>query len=273
MSASSDFTVDGFTTVPALFEERDLREIEKQVQRQLALPHDPIMNRVGNDLIPLRWNDAIVVRLLEETSALARIRSAVEAADLRWISAYISSKGGSTPALLWHQDWWCWDHAISFAPAAPQIAVLCYLRDTDWQTGALRVLPGSHRRSLPIHAELPEPHSAAAEQLTPDHPALSDHDAQVTLSLSRGDAAIVDYRLLHGTHPNRSPLRRDALLFSFAPNWRALPQSIRAHLAMHPALPSSDEWPDIAPWGDEIFPRYEGTPASLQINRVAPSRG
>ncbi|NOJ48338.1 phytanoyl-CoA dioxygenase family protein [Bradyrhizobium archetypum] len=273
MSGSSGFAVEGFTTIPALFEERNLREIERQVQRQLSLPHDPIMNRVGNDLIPLRWNDAIVTRLLEETSALDRIRSAVAAADLRWISAYISSKGGSTPALLWHQDWWCWDHAISFAPAAPQIAVLCYLSDTDRQTGALRVLPGSHRRGLPIHAELPEPHSAAAEQLAPDHPALGDHEGQVTLSLSRGDAAVVDYRLLHGTHPNRSLLRRDALLLSFAPNWRSLPESIRAHLAMHPALPSIDERPAIARWGEEIFPRYDGTPASLQINRVAPLHG
>lgn len=273
MSGSSDFAVDGFTTIPALVGEEDLAEIEKQVQRQLALPHDPIMNRAGNDLIPLRWDDAVVTRLLKATSVLARIRSAVGAADLRWISAYISSKGGSTPALLWHQDWWCWDHAISFASAAPQIAVLCYLCDTGQHTGALRVVPGSHRRGLPIHAELPEPHSAAAEQLAPDHPALSDHEGQVTLDLSRGDAAVVDYRLLHGTHPNRSRSRRDALLLSFAPNWCALPEPIRAHLAMHPALPNTDEWPAIATWGDEIFPRYDGTPASLQINRMAPLRG
>jgi ectoine hydroxylase-related dioxygenase (phytanoyl-CoA dioxygenase family) len=273
VSGSSDFVVGGFTTIPSLFEEPDLQEIEKQVQRRLALPHDPMMNRVGNDLVPLRWNDPIVARLLCRTSVLARIRSAVAAADLRWISAYISSKGACTPALLWHQDWWCWDHAISFASTAPQIAVLCYLSDTSQHTGALRVLPGSHRRTLPIHSKLPEPHSTAAEQLAPDDPALSDHEGQMTLNLCRGDAVAIDYRLLHGTHPNRSLSRRDALLFSFAPNWRFLPEIIRAHLAMHPALPNTAEWPTIAGWKEEILPQYDGIPASLQINRVAPSRG
>ena len=83
----------------------------------------------------------------------------------------------------------------------------------------------------------------------------------------------MDYRLLHGTHPNRSLSRRDAVLFSFVPNWCALPKSIRAHLAMHPALPHADEWRTIAARGQEIFPRYDGAPASLQINRVAPLRG
>ncbi|MDI4231558.1 hypothetical protein OZ411_01860 [Bradyrhizobium sp. Arg237L] len=46
MSGSSDFAVDGFTTIPALFEEPDLQAIEKQVQRaaraaaeQLAADH------------------------------------------------------------------------------------------------------------------------------------------------------------------------------------------------------------------------------------------
>ncbi|MGX9431664.1 MULTISPECIES: phytanoyl-CoA dioxygenase family protein [Bradyrhizobium] len=272
MSGSSKFAVDGFTTIPALFEEPDLQEIEKQVHHRLAQPHDPMMNRVGNDLVPLRWNDPIVTRLLCRTSVLGRIGSTVGADDLRWISAYISSKGASTPALLWHQDWWCWDHSISFAPTAPQIAILCYLSDTSDRTGALRILPGSHLRSLPIHSELPEPHSAAAEQLAPDHPALTDHEGQITLNLRRGDAVAVDYRLLHGTHPNRGLSRRDALLFSFTPNWRFLPDSIRAHLAMHPALPSAAEWPTIAEWGEYLFPRYGGTPTSLQINRIAPSR-
>ena len=273
MSGSSDFAVDGFTTIPALFEEPDLQEIEKQVQRGLALPRDPIMNRVGNHLVPLRWNDPIVARLLCRTSVLTRIGAAVAAADLRWISAYISSKDASTPALLWHQDWWCWDHAISFVSTAPQVAVLCYLSDTSHQTGALRVLPGSHLRRLPIHSALPEPHSAAAEQLAPDHPALSDLEGQITLNVRRGDAVAVDYRLLHGTHPNRGLSRRDALLFSFTPNWRFLPESVRAHLTMHPALPNSTEWPTIAAWRQGIFPRYDGTPTSLQINRMAWSRG
>jgi hypothetical protein len=179
-------------------------------------------------------------------------------------------KGATTPSLWWHQDWWCWDHPISFVPTAPQIAVLCYLCDTSDQTGALRVLPGSHLRSLPIRAQLPEPHSASAEHLASDHPALNDVEGQVTLSLSRGDAVVIDYRLLHGTHPNRGASRRDALLLSFTPHWCLLPDEIRAHLIMHPALPTAAERSTLVEKESGVLPWYDGTPASLRINRRAP---
>jgi ectoine hydroxylase-related dioxygenase (phytanoyl-CoA dioxygenase family) len=272
MSGSGTFAVDGYTLIPALLDESVLRVVQEEVQRRVSLPHDSAMSRVGNDLVPLRWHDPIVTCVFSRTSALERIRETVAATDLRWISGYISSKAPATAPLWWHQDWWCWDHPISFALAAPQIAVLCYLSNTSDETGALRVLPGSHLRSLPIHAELPEPHSTAAEQLAPDHPALNHIEGQVTLSLSRGDAVVIDYRLLHGTHPNHSSSRRDALLLSFTPDWSSLPDEIRAHLAMHPALPTTAERSKFAENEGGIFPWYDGTPASLPINRRAPVR-
>src|SRR5262245_62574851 len=43
---------------------------------------------------------------------------------------YASTKAARSPALSWHQDWWCWDHAVTYRPAAPQVAILCFLSDT-----------------------------------------------------------------------------------------------------------------------------------------------
>jgi ectoine hydroxylase-related dioxygenase (phytanoyl-CoA dioxygenase family) len=198
------------------------------------------------------------------------LRAGLGAGDLKWISGYVSLKEPHSPALWWHQDWWCWDHPISYRRAAAQVAVLCYLGDTTADNGALRVLPGSHYRSLPIHAALPEPHTAVASGLEPAHPALRDHPEQLTLCLSPGDAVVLDYRLLHGTHANASESRRDCVLLSFAPSWSELPEEIRGHLINHPAQPATDERPSETGWETELLPRFYGVRGDLPVNRRAP---
>ncbi|HEY2570295.1 MAG TPA: phytanoyl-CoA dioxygenase family protein [Solirubrobacteraceae bacterium] len=199
------------------------------------------------------------------------MRGRVAAGDLRWISGYVSIKEPRTPPLWWHQDWWCWDHAVSFRPAPAQLALLIYLSDTDSANGALRVLPGSHLRSSPIHALLPEAHGAEAAQLDAAHPAFADLPGQVTLALQAGDAVALDYRLLHGTHANTSDTRRDALLLTFAPSWAELPDDVRGHLIEHPALPCEQEAGSArASSVVELLPDWDGPRATLTLNRNAP---
>jgi phytanoyl-CoA dioxygenase PhyH len=105
-----------------------------------------------------------------------------------------------------------------------------------------------------------------------DDIALCDHAEQLTLEVAAGDAVVLDYRLLHGTHANKSDERRDCVLLSFAPAWQDLPAELRAHLIRHPALPgegghgvegSASAWP---------LPSFGGTPRDLALNRDAPRR-
>jgi ectoine hydroxylase-related dioxygenase (phytanoyl-CoA dioxygenase family) len=202
---------------------------------------------------------------------LQRLREILNSGDLKWISAYLSTKPPHSPVLWWHQDWWCWDHPISFYRTAPQVALLCYLTDTNKQNGALRTLPGSHHSSNTMHRVLPEPHGEIANALPTGHPALADLAEQITIDLQAGDAVVLDYRLLHGTHANDTPKRRDCILLSFIPTWNVLPREIKAHLILHPALPDETEAKyRSASCYDDILPRFEGSPASLSINRVPP---
>lgn len=115
----------------------------------------------------------------------------------------------------------------------------------------------------------PEAHADDAD-LPAQHPALADQPNQVTLSLRSGDAVLLDYRLLHGTHPNMATERRDAVLLSFAPSWRELPKDVQAHLIQHPALPTQDE--DVPPTAGcaQLLPRFFGARADLAINRNPP---
>lgn len=269
--SSAPFECAGWSVIPSFLGASDLAALAAAVDAVLAGPRHPGMSRPGNDLVPLRWNDAIVARILGSEGRIQQLHDLLHASDLKWISAYVSSKAPYSPALWWHQDWWCWDHPTSFRRPPAQVAVLCYLNHTSATNGALRVLPGSHHRSMPIHAALPEPHGDHANALPADHAALADCPDQITAMVDAGDAVVLDYRLLHGTHANGTPDRRDCILLSFTPGWRDLPADIKAHLMVHPALPDASEAAGPLPNGyRHLLPQFHGTPASLPVNRTPP---
>ena len=267
--AAQNFLKQGYDVLPAFIEAHELASLQYDVDKIASSVPDPVMTRPGNHLFPLRWNDPIVARLLNSPRRRALLHNVLQASDLRWLSAYVSTKDGRTPALWWHQDWWCWDHPISFARAPAQVAVLYYLSDTDEANGALRLLPGSHCTSTPLHAALPEAHGHDANAVPAGHPAMCDAEGQVTIAAQAGDAVLIDYRLLHGTHANMSAVRRDCILLSFIPAWRGLPVEILAHLILHPALPGEGEVSAACGY-DDLLPRFDGAPKSLPINRVPP---
>jgi len=263
-----EFFCQGYAALDGFLNERECAEIRSAVECLRLAPFHAGCNRPHNTLLPLRWNDQIVQLVVRSTRRVRDLSDAVSADDLKWTSGYVSTKEAHSPALWWHQDWWCWDHPISYQQAAAQVAVLCYLTDADRHNGGLRILPGSHAKSAPIHALLPEAHGEDADGLESGHPAMSDLDGQVTMNVRAGGAVVIDYRLLHGTHPNDSNARRDCILLSFTPSWRSLPEDVRAHLIDHPAQPSANEIPS-----DEmtkLLPHFAGLRRSLDLNRNAP---
>ena len=264
-----DIARDGFAIMPGFLGPEALSRVRREVEALLQRPLPPGCERPHNTLVPLRWADGPVAAVLGRPQCVATLTEASGATDLRWISAYVSVKPARSPPLWWHQDWWCWDHPVSYRRAAAQVAVLCYLSDTTQGTAALRVLPGSHHRSVDLHSHLPEAHSRQAGELAESDEALADHSDQATLTARAGDAVVLDYRLLHGTHANRAATRRDCLLLTFTPAWRDLPDDVRAHLVRHPALPARGERPSFP---QALIPSYEGTPRDLPLRRNAPAR-
>jgi hypothetical protein len=231
---------DGYALLPGWLAAGELPAVRAAADAVVAGDAAPACPRPNNTLLPLRWDDDVVGRLLADPERVAALAEATDADDLRWISGYVSVKEPRTGALDWHQDWWCWDHPASYEPEAPQVALLVYLSDTDERTGALRVRPGSH-------------HGAPSEA--------------VTLGMSAGDAVVLDYRLLHATHPNAADRRRDAILLSFAPSWAALPADIRGHLIAHLAQPAAGESAEGTPVAP-LLPRFDGPRRDLRICRT-----
>jgi hypothetical protein len=236
----------GYTRLDGLLDAREVAAARAAVERVLAAPEVPGCEREHNRLAPMRWDDPVVDLVLGDPRRRAVLADASGARDLRWISAYVSTKEPHSGALAWHRDWWCWDHPVSLRREAVQVAVLVYLSATDERTGALRVIPGSHHASAVTGA--------------------------VTLAAEPGDAIALDYRLLHGTHPNAAAARRDAVLLSFTPTWSDLPRDVRAHLIQHLALPRGGEAVPAGGWQAELLPRFDGPRADLALSREAPAR-
>jgi Phytanoyl-CoA dioxygenase (PhyH) len=266
----SCFVRDGFVVINRFVRENEIDAFQHLVDALVENAPASACRRPNNTLVPLRWSDRLVEVTLDSQDRVMRLADAVNGVDLKWISGYVSIKEPNSPPLWWHQDWWCWDHPTSFREASAQIALLCYLQETDRFNGGLRVLPGSHHKSSEILAKLPEPHGHAVYELRPDDPAMIDHPGQVSISLDAGDAVAIDYRLLHGTHPNTTEARRDCILLSFVPSWRQLPADIRGHLIDHLAQPTVGEFVPMASWQAALLPTYEGIRGSLPVNRIPP---
>ena len=269
-ATSSVFKRDGYAVLKGLLNSDEVAGIRASVNLLRKSPSGFACRRPHNTLLPFRWKDSINNIVRASSHFLPTLRQAIAADDLKWISGYVSIKEPRSPALWWHQDWWCWDHPMSFQLASPQVAVLSYLNKTCAGNGALRVLPGSHHRSLPIHAFLPATGAHPVPDVALDHVSMSNHADQVTLGLSAGDAVVIDYRLLHGTHGNASGIPRDCIILNFVPSWSDLPAEIKGHLICHPALPSPAELSNLAFAEREIFPAFSGTRRDLALNRAAP---
>ena len=160
---------------------------------------------------PEQPEDDLVDFLIEHPAA---IMDALKLGDLRSIGTFqIISKPPYAPALYWHQDWMRWDDPISLSPWPQTVFLNWYLTDTFVANGCLRVIPGSHRRRLDLHAHLVPPHEGGGYDVEETNAWMFyDHPDAVDVPVAPGDLVIGDARLLHGTYPNKTDERRTVLL-------------------------------------------------------------
>lgn len=261
---------DGFAVIDGLVGPVELPALRREAADVLAEQRPSTCERENNRLVALRWNDRLVTRLLTPPR-LDAIARASGGDDLRWISGYVSSKDPGMGPLWWQQDWWCWQHPVSRQPRPTQAAVLVYLIDMHQDNGALRVLPGSHHQRTALHDSLPGSVDRGSADLPSNHPVIRDHPGQVTVAVHAGDAVLLDYRLLHGTHANHSRHRRDAVLLNFTPSWQTTPRDIQGHLIRNAAQPTDGERRAGLPGlTASVLPSFEGPGRDLRVTRVPP---
>ncbi|URM91344.1 phytanoyl-CoA dioxygenase family protein [Streptomyces sp. MRC013] len=204
-------------------------------------------------LSPLRepWS-----RLIAEGAVPDTLRR-LGASDLRWLSGYLISKPPRSPRLWWHQDWWAWDHELSFAEMPAQISVLTYPTGSGKENGCLRVIPGSHRRRHRLHSVLPPAHTEEINGLPADHPAFQEQADEVEIPLAPHDFVVCDVRLLHSTHANTTGVERPGVVLWYLPDYGSLPPAFRSHYARNQCQPSDEERRAAPGPGPLLIPREE----------------
>lgn len=148
--------------------------------------------------------------------------------DTRFTSGYLISKPPRSPALFWHQDWWGWDEPLSYTETIAQMFVMVYLTDTSPANGCLRAIPGSHRRSHPLHKAIKAHDESLSRVADPDHPLYQMHADAVPIAVRAGDVVFGDARLIHSAFPNDSGSDRSLLTLWYHPNLASLPAAMRA---------------------------------------------
>ena len=200
--------------------------------------------------------------------------------ETRWLAGYLISKPPKSPALFWHQDWWGWDHPLSYTSRVPGIGIMIYLSDTFAENGCLRVIPGSHRCQHRLHS-LPVAHEQSLSHVTdPDDIAYKSDAAEAAVEVSAGDVVVMDPRLLHSAYENKTDAERSLITLWYLPEFTALPEAVQARYVQifnrhdldtgdSAAGKLLDAWPERNRQAIEhLEPRYEGNARPHPRNRA-----
>jgi ectoine hydroxylase-related dioxygenase (phytanoyl-CoA dioxygenase family) len=266
----------GFEVVPGVLDANTLDRLKVLTDRMLAAQARDHFEqfRFHGSMVPLdALSEPAVADLVARPRLLAHFAD-LGFEDPRWMSAYLISKPPRSPSLWWHQDWWAWHDPVSSADFPPQMFVMYYLTDVGEENGALRVIPGSHRRIHPLAHRIPEAHSEGIGLASEQSEAHQLHPDEVTVAARAGDAVVGDVRLLHATHANRSDANRTCLTLWYLPAWDRLPEAIRAYVINHPSLPPRGWWSDpdsgVPTSLRGLLPVYRGSAAPADYCRTPP---
>jgi Phytanoyl-CoA dioxygenase (PhyH) len=266
----------GYVCVPDILPAELLNRLRSVTDRLLDAQSEAarMYNRTQGSMLSATA-DPIFAELYTLPSAVGAL-AAMGWPDPAVSDGYVIAKPPNSPRLFWHYDWFSWEDPVSFsATHPPQLAFMYYLVDTRRENGCLRAIPGSHIAHNPLHDQLLEPHNAALSRgEAMDTPAFSDRPDEVDVPASARELLIVDARLLHAAHANKSDQRRTVITLWYQPDLPALPESIQAQMARK-TQPIPPDWPDSA--RQLLTPmlassRYHGSaePSGRQLYRRSP---
>lgn len=164
-------------------------------------------------LEPVTHLDAMLLRLWDDPRLVAPMRAALGCGDVGPYTCKLNLKrpreGSRFP---WHQDFTYW-YAFAGSHARDIATAIVFLDDASRENGAIRVLPGSHRRG-PAPRDPDDPTGFLAD------PARIEADREVAVEAPAGAVLLLSSLLLHRSSPNTSAHQRRALLLSFQPAGR-----------------------------------------------------
>ena len=143
-----------------------------------------------------------------------------------------------------------------------------YLTDTRRENGCLRVIPGSHRRRIPLHDELPAAHTNDTYLANQEGPLFDIYPEEIDVPVRAGDAVIGDARVLHAAHGNNSQFRRSCLTLWYVPDFAALSEPLQAASSRRQSLEPPHWWEgDAGRAVEPLISWYNGSAEPTRWNR------
>ncbi|HZO92096.1 MAG TPA: phytanoyl-CoA dioxygenase family protein [Chthonomonadaceae bacterium] len=259
----------GYCVFVGVLDRPMLAELTQVTEDLLArqTPQDVKRYRYQGSNIFVAYQHSVFARLFAWPKALAAL-AALGFDAPKWWSAFLLSKPPHAPPLYWHQDWWAWDEPCSASEIPPQVFLMYYLTDTSVENGCLRILPGTHRRRIPLHDLLPAAHTDQTYEASLDSPLFMRHPDEVDVPVKAGDLVIGDARVLHAAHANQTDQRRTCLTLWYLPAYASLPDSIKAVAARKKPLEPPDWWEgEVGKRMEPLIPYYSGDTQPAAWNR------
>ena len=217
---------DGYCVIDDILTEAFLQELRDESERLMAdhVP-PPDVKYQGQHVVADGASNAIIQKLLDWPASRLALAQMAYDDFVSHGNVIILTKDPGEPALYWHQDWMRWNDPFSRAPWPQTIFLNYYLSDTTVENGCLKVIPGTHRKRIPLHDQLVPAHEQGARFIAEDHPVMfNDHPDQVNVMVKAGSLVLADARLLHSAHRNHTDKRRTLILA-----WHRRPDTIPAY--------------------------------------------
>ena len=204
-----------------------IKRVSRQALEELTIEHRKNNKSQGSLILLADYPDFGMLIGNEKLKEIFRI---LGFDDTRFSSGYIISKPNNSPALFWHQDWWGWDHPLSYTVQIAQVFVMIYLQDTHPQNGCLRVIPRSHRSYHPLHLNQKAHTESVSRVEDPNDSIYNSLSEEVPVPVKCGDVIVGDARLIHGSFPNQSEDERTLITLWYHPHYNMLPGAMQSRI-------------------------------------------
>lgn len=205
---------DGYAIFPHVLDAELMGEAGRHLDWLIAKHPDRRPEDLQNIVL---GTDPFWLRLVSD-SRLLDIAQMFIGPDIALFGAhYFCKPAQDGKAVLWHQDGAYW-------PLEPMEVVTLWLAvgDVTPENGCLQIIPGSQALNL---QEMQTSHNAGDVLGSQIAPALVDETRAVSCAMKAGGVEVHHPNIIHGSQPNTSPHRRDAMAIRYIPTSTRITQT------------------------------------------------
>jgi len=207
-SVGSDFERDGFHFPLVAMTRGEALAYRAKLEAHEAAHGGPLRAaRRHQTHLLFTWADD----LIRHPAILDAVEAVIGPDILCWVTNFFIKEAHTEDFVSWHQDATYW----GLEPHDQILTAWVALTDVPVESGAMKFLPGSHRRGQLAHEDTFHEHNllSRGQEIAVE---VDEHDA-VDVTLRAGEFSLHHVLLAHGSHPNTSADRRIGFAIRYIP--------------------------------------------------------